>query len=264
VTLVVKVGGAAGNSLDPVLDELASRPDVVLVHGGSDEVDRLGTALGRPPEYYTSPSGVVSRKSTPAHLEVVVLALSGAVQTRLVAGLAARGRAAVGLSGVDGGTLRAHRKEGAREVVDGRVLRVSDDRSGSLDSVDPRLLRLLLGAGFVPVLGPPAMDAHGELLNVDADRVAAAVAVALGAEALVLLTNVSGVRRDPADPASVIPVVSREEVGSVLPSALGRMRKKVLAAQEALAGGVGSVAIASSAGPEPIARALAGSGTVFR
>ncbi len=113
MTLVVKVGGAAGNALDPVLDELSMRSDFILVHGGSDEVDRLGTALGRPAEYYTSPSGVVSRKSTPDHLEVVVLALAGAVQTRLVAGLAARGRSAVGLSGVDGGLLLARRKEEA-------------------------------------------------------------------------------------------------------------------------------------------------------
>lgn len=152
MTLVVKVGGAAGNALDPVLDELASRPDFVLVHGGSDDVDRLGAALGRPAEYCTSPSGVVSRKSTPAHLEVVVLALAGAVQTRLVAGLAARGRSAVGLSGVDGGLLRARRKQGVRAVMDGRVVRVEDDRSGTLESVDPKILRLLMGAGLVPVV----------------------------------------------------------------------------------------------------------------
>jgi [amino group carrier protein]-L-2-aminoadipate/L-glutamate 6-kinase len=264
VTLVVKVGGAAGNALDPVLDDLAARTDCVLVHGGSDEVDRLGAALGRPAEYYTSPSGVVSRKSTPAHLEVVVLALAGAVQTRLVAGLAARGRKAVGLSGVDGGLLRAHRKQGARAMVDGRVVRVKDDRSGSLDAVDPTILRLLLGAGLIPVVGPPAADERGELLNVDADRVAAAVAVALAAETLLLLTNVSGLRREPGDPSSVIPRVARAEVNTVLPFAGGRMKKKVLAAQEALAGGVGSVIIASSQGPDPIGRALAGAGTVFR
>jgi len=263
MTIVVKVGGAAGNALDPALDELANRTDYVLVHGGSDEVDRLGAALGRPAEYYTSPSGVVSRKSTPAHLEVVLLALSGAVQTRLVAGLTARGRTAVGLSGVDGRLLRAHRKQGVRAQVDGRVVRVEDDRSGILDSVDPTVLRLLMGAGIVPVVGPPAADARGELLNVDADRVAAAVAVALSAAALVLLTNVEGVRRTAEDPESLISRVARSEIDGVLALAGGRMKKKVLAAREALAGGVGSVVIASSQGKDPVARALAGSGTVF-
>jgi acetylglutamate/LysW-gamma-L-alpha-aminoadipate kinase len=264
VTLVVKVGGAAGNALDPVLDELASRTDYVLVHGGSEDVDRLGAALGRPAEYYTSPSGVVSRRSTPAHLEVVVLALAGAVQTRLVAGLAARGRSAVGLSGLDGGLLRAHQKQGARAMIDRRVVRVEDDRSGTVDSVDPKILHLVMGAGWVPVVGPPAADAQGRLLNVDADRVAAAVAVALRAESLVLLTNVNGLRRDPEDPNSVIAHVARADLGSAVSLAGGRMKKKVLAAQEALAGGVGSVVIASSQGRDPVARALAGSGTVFR
>ncbi len=263
MTLVVKVGGAAGNALDPVLDDLATRQDFVLVHGGSDEVDRLGTALGRAPEYYTSPSGVVSRKSDPAHLEVVVLALAGKIQTALVAGFAARGVRAVGLSGVDGGLLRARRKEGARAVVDGKVLRVTDDWSGTIESADPTLLRTLLGAHLVPVVGPPAVTASGEVVNVDADRAAAAIAVALAAPELLLLTNVSGLRRDPTDPATVIPSVDRQAIEEVLPLAAGRMRKKVLAAKEALQGGVGRVVIASSQGPAPVARALEGAGTVF-
>ena len=263
MTLVVKVGGAAGNSLDAVLDDLAHRSDYVLVHGGSEEVDRLGTALGRPPEYYTSPSGVVSRKSDPAHLEVVVLALAGKVQTAIVAALAARGVRAVGLSGVDGGLLRAHRKEGARAVVDGKVLRVADDWSGTIDAADPALLRTLLAARLVPVVGPPAVTDRGEVVNVDADRAAAAIAVALDATDLLLLTNVEGLRRDPADPATLLTAVDRQAIDEVLPLAAGRMRKKVLAAQEALRGGVRRVVISSSQGPEPVGRALAGAGTVF-
>jgi [amino group carrier protein]-L-2-aminoadipate 6-kinase len=264
MTLVVKVGGAAGNSLAPVLDDLAGRSDYVLVHGGSEEVDRLGTALGRPSEFYTAPSGVVSRRSDPAHLEVVVLALAGKVQTGIVAALAARGVRAVGLSGVDGMLLRAQRKEGARAVVDGKVLRVTDDWSGTIESADPTVLRAVLGAGMVPVVGPPAVTPRGEVVNVDADRAAAAIAVAMGATDLVLLTNVPGLLRDPADPGSLVPLVGRQSVDDVLPLAAGRMRKKVLAAREALRGGVGRVVIASSARPDPVTRALAGEGTVFQ
>jgi [amino group carrier protein]-L-2-aminoadipate 6-kinase len=264
MTLVVKVGGAAGNSVDALLDEIAHRPDTVLVHGGSDEADRLATRLGVPARTFTSPSGVVSRRTDDAQLEVLVLALPGAVQTRLVAGLAARGARAVGLSGVDGGTLVARRKEGAREVVDGRVLRLVDDRSGSLERTDPSLLHTLLHDGYLPVLGPPAVSKAGEVLNVDADRAAAAVAVALGAEALVLLTNVPGLLRDRRDPTTRIPEVARDGVEAVLPFAEGRMRKKVLAAQEAIRGGVGRVVIAASDRSQPVAAALAGEGTTFR
>jgi [amino group carrier protein]-L-2-aminoadipate 6-kinase len=263
VTLVVKVGGAAGNALDPVLTDLATRTDYVLVHGGSERVDRLGEELGRPSEYLTSPSGVVSRRSDAAHLEVVVMALSGAVQTELVAGFARRGVRAVGLSGVDGGLLIARRKDGTRAVVDGRVLRVADDLSGTVERVNVDLLHAVMGTGAVPVVGPPAITPAGEVVNVDADRVAAEVAVAMGAEALVLLTNVPGLLRDRTDPNSVIPSVPRGGMDEALQVAQGRMRKKVLAAREALSRGVGRVVIAASERPAPVAAALRGEGTVF-
>ncbi len=264
MTIVVKVGGALGNRLDPVLAELACRSDFVLVHGGSDEVDRWGDALGRPSEYYTSPSGVVSRKSDPAHLEVVVLALAGKVQTEIVAGLARLGKSAVGLSGVDGPLLLARRKQGARAVVDGRVVRVTDDLSGSVERVNDRLLRLLLDTGIAPVVGPPAITPEGEIVNVDADRVAAHIAIALGAESLVLLTNVPGLLRDRHDPSSLVHRVAKEEVEAALGLAEGRMRKKLVAAKEALDGKVPLVAIAASARPEPVAGALRGEGTLVQ
>lgn len=264
MTVVVKVGGAAGNALAPVLDDLAGRRDWVLVHGGSDEVDRLGAALGRPSEYFTSPSGVVSRRSDAAHLDVVVLALAGRVQTAIVAELARRGVRAVGLSGVDDRLLGATRREGARAVLDGRTIHLTDDLSGSVRAVRAELLRLLLTAGIAPVVGPPAITDAGEVVNVDADRAAASIAVALGATDLLLLTNVPGLLRSLTDPSSLVRNVPKSELDSVLPLAAGRMRKKVLAARDALAGGVGRVVIGSSSGDAPVARALAGEGTVFR
>jgi len=264
MTVVVKIGGAAGNDPSTLLEELRDRDDCVLVHGGSDDADRLGARLGVEARTFTSPTGVVSRRTDPAQLEVIVLALAGGVQTRLVAALNAAGRPAVGLSGVDGRLVAARRKDGVREVVEGRVLRVTDDRSGTVESVDPRLLRLLLGSGYLPVVGPPALTPAGEVVNVDADRVAASVATALGASDLVLLTNVPGLLRDPSDLASRIPEVPRDEIEAVLPLARGRMRKKVLAAQEALRGGVGRAVIAPADRPTPIAAALAGGGTTFR
>jgi [amino group carrier protein]-L-2-aminoadipate 6-kinase len=263
MTLVVKVGGAAGNDLAPVLDDLAARKDFVLVHGGSKEVDRIGQELGRPAEYYTSPSGVVSRRSDPAHLEVVVLALAGKVQTEIVAGFAKRGVRALGLSGVDDRLLRARRKEGARAVLGGHTVHLTDDFSGSIEQVNERLLRMLLEAGITPVVGPPAVTDQGEIVNVDADRAAASIAVALRAEALVLLTNVPGLLRDPAQVSTVIPHVARSELEEALGFAQGRMRKKLLAARDALAGGVAKVVIAPSGVPVPVEWALAGHGTVI-
>lgn len=263
MTIVVKIGGAEGNVVGRALADLAHRTDYVLVHGGSAEIDRLGEELGRPSKYYTSPSGVVSRLTDAERLDVVVMAMAGRIQTELVRALGSLGVRAVGLSGADGGLLVARRKEASRAVEDGRVVHVKDDRSGVVEEVHADLLRALLGTGYVPVVGPPAVSRSGELLNVDADRAAAQIAVALRADALILLTNVPGVLRNPNDPTSRIDRVARDAVESMMPYAQGRMRKKVLAAKEAVQGGVGRVVIASSATPEPIGRALAGDGTVI-
>jgi acetylglutamate/LysW-gamma-L-alpha-aminoadipate kinase len=206
---------------------------------------------------------VVSRRSDPAHLEVVVMALAGAVQTEIVASFARLGVRAIGLSGVDGSLLRARGKEGVRAMVDGRVFRVTDDWSGTIEHVDGGLLRGVMDLGCVPVVGPPAVTDQGEVVNVDADRAAADVAVALGAEALILLTNVPGLLRDRADPSSLVRSVERVGAEAALAVAEGRMRKKVLAARSALAGGVPRVVIGPSQVDTPVARALAGEGTVF-
>jgi len=263
MTIVVKIGGAVGNEVGPVLADLSRRTDYVLVHGGSAEIDRLADAMGHPSKYHTSPSGVVSRYTDAEHLDVMVMAMAGRIQTELVRALGALGVRAVGLSGVDGGILIARKKEASRAIEDGRVIRVKDDCSGVVEEVRVDLLRALLGAGYIPVVGPPAVSRTGELLNVDADRIAAQVAVALHADTLVLLTNVAGLLRDRDDPESRFDRVARDALDTVMPFAEGRMRKKVLAAKEAATGGVARIVIASSRVPEPIAQALAGHGTVI-
>lgn len=263
MTFVVKIGGADGNEVAPVLSELAHHRDYVLVHGGSAEIDRLGVELDRPSKYYTSPSGVVSRYTDAPRLDVLVMAMAGRIQTELVRALGSLGVPAVGLSGVDGGLLLGRKKEGSRAIEGGRVLHVTGDLSGSVEEVRTDLLRALLTSGYIPVVGPPAVTRAGEVINVDADRAAAQVAVALHAEALVLLTNVGGVLRDRSDPSSRIDHVPRNAVESLLPFAEGRMRKKVIAAQEAARGGVKRIVIASSTASHPVENALAGHGTVI-
>ncbi len=263
MAIVVKIGGAPGNTVAALAEELVDRPDCVLVHGGSAEVDRISAALGIAPEYYTSPSGVVSRRSDARHLEAVVLGLAGRVQTDLVATLGARGVRAIGLSGVDGRLILARKKTGARARVGEKVVHLPDELAGAVERVDGDLLRWMLAGQILPVVGPPAVTETGEIVNVDADQVAAGVATAIGATELVLLTNVPGLLRAPGDPASVVPRVAPAEVDAVLPLASGRMRKKLLAARQAVATGVGRAIIAPSSVDRPIAAALAGHGTVI-
>jgi len=261
--LVVKVGGADGNDIDNVLADLARRKRCILVHGGSKEVDSLAEALGRTPRYLTSPSGVVSRYTDRKMMEVFTMALAGKLNTEIVARLQALGVPAIGLSGVDGGLLIGSRKEAVRAVENGRVMLIKDDHSGNVEQVNVALLKKLLAAGYVPVISPPAVTRQGELINADADRIAAMVAVAMKAEALLLFTNVPGLLREPSDPATLIHDVPREKLSYYLDFAYGRMKKKLIAAREAIDGGVKRVVIASSKAQNPVENTLAGLGTVI-
>jgi acetylglutamate/LysW-gamma-L-alpha-aminoadipate kinase len=120
-----------------------------------------------------------------------------------------------------------------------------DDHTGTVEAVNVPLLRQLLGPGRVPVVAPLALSTEGGAVNVDGDRVAARIAVALEADALLILTNVPGLLRDLADPGSLVPEATCAEAEAL---AQGRMKKKILAAREALDGGVGEVIIRSAVG----------------
>lgn len=261
--IVLKIGGAAGNNWQRVLDDLNGHRPLVIVHGGSEEVDQLAMALGIAPRHVTSPSGHLSRFTDGPAMEVLAMALAGKVNLRLVAQLQARGIPAVGLSGPDGGLLRGRTKGTLLAVEGGRTRVLRGDLSGVLEEVNANLLHLLLGAGFVPVVSPPGLTPAGELINVDADRAAAAIAGALRAELLVILTNVPGLLRDPCDPASLIPFIPRGKLEAHLDLAYGRMKRKLLAAQEALRAGVPKVILADSRVERPLEAALAGRGTVI-
>jgi acetylglutamate/LysW-gamma-L-alpha-aminoadipate kinase len=266
--LVVKCGGAAGVDHRRIAGDIAELVDegheVVLVHGGSDATDRLGRQLGREPRYLTSLSGAVSRYTDGATLDVLTMALRGRVQPRLLIALNRLGTRAVGLSGVDGRLVEARRKPALKAFVDGVPTVVRDDLSGRVVRVDARLLEALLQLGYVPVVCPPAWDPQSGAVNVDADRLAAAMAGAVGADALLFLSNVKGLLRDPADEASVIPRLDPDGLARVERFARGRMRLKLIATREALEHGVFEVVIADGRGERPVRAALEGGGTLVR
>jgi [amino group carrier protein]-L-2-aminoadipate 6-kinase len=265
--IVVKVGGGQGINYDALCDDIAGLWEdgrrLVLVHGGSHETNLLAEQLGHPPRFVTSPSGFTSRYTDRATLEIFMMAYSGKMNKLIVERLQRRGINAVGLSGLDGRVLEGQRKAAIRIIEDGKQKILRDDWTGTVERVNSGLLRLLLDAGYLPVLAPLASSVAGEAVNVDGDRAAAAVAAALGAEALLLLSNVPGLLSAFPDQGSLIPRIARAEVEAYLPVAQGRMKKKVLGAAEALSGGVGRVVLGDARGAQPVARALMGEGTVI-
>ena len=272
-TIVVKLGGTEGVDFSAICRDAAALigagQRLVLVHGGSAEANGLGEALGQPPKFITSPSGFTSRYTNRATLEIFAMAVNGKVNTLLVEQLQSLGVNAFGLSGVDGRLLQATRKAAVQSVEkrmgtsEVKRIMIRDDYTGKIEQVNVSLLDTLLAGGYVPVIAPMAVSPAGEALNVDADRAAAMVAAALKAHTLVLLTAVPGLMRNFPDESTLITQLPITQLPSALEAAQGRMKKKVLGAEEALNGGVGRVIIADGRVENPISSALAGKGTVI-
>jgi len=269
--VVVKVGGA--KAVDPagavgdVAHLVADGRRVVVVHGGSTVVDETIERLGMEPEYVESASGVTGRFTDADAMEAFTMAMAGKLNTALTARFREAGVDAVGLSGVDGGLLSGPRKSAVRVVEDGKKKIRRGEHSGRIESANAGLLSGLLDDGYTPVVSPPmeGNESAGGVtpVNADADRAAAAIAGALGAD-LVLLTDVAGVYADPDDPDTLIESASTpDELAAVEDAAEGFMGKKVMAATEALSGGAGRVVVADANGNDPIVAALGGEGTTI-
>lgn len=261
-TVVVKCGGVVAERPDSLCADVAERhrngERLLLVHGGSSDIDQIAEQLGARQRRLVGPGGVSGRYTDRPTLALAMMTWSGVVKPRLVELLVRHGVPALGLTGLDAGLVTATVKKPFRATLDGRSTIIRDDRSGRIAAVNGTALHRLLDAGFLPVLSPPAFGTDGPL-NVDADRLAAAVAAAMGAEDLVLLSDVPGVLADPTDPGSVL---ARFEVSVDGPPAVssGGMGAKLTAARTALMAG-SRVRICSGLEPEPLTRGLAGQGT---
>jgi acetylglutamate/LysW-gamma-L-alpha-aminoadipate kinase len=192
----------------------------------------------------------------------------------------------VGLSGLDGGLLRGPRKDVRRVIENGRPRMLHGDFTGRVERVNTDLLHLLLDHDYVPVIAPLALadSANGRnysgersegktgdgqdegykvALNVDGDRAAAVVAVALGADVLVILSNVPGLLADMHDERSLVQRLDAGEMQTYEARVTGGMRRKLIGAREALRGGVPRVVLADGRVAHPLQSALAGRGTVI-
>jgi acetylglutamate/LysW-gamma-L-alpha-aminoadipate kinase len=263
--IVVKVGGGTSLDVDAIVADIvtmrANGLDLVLVHGGAQTTNAVAEALGHPPQFVTSESGHVSRRTDRRTLEIFEMVYCGQLNKMWVEKLQRHGVNAVGLSGLDGRLFEGTRKETLRIRVEGRRMVLRDDWTGTVERVNTDLLRLLADAGYFLVLTPPGASTAGEAINVDGDRAAAMVAGALRADALVILSDVPGLLRAHPDESSLIAEIPRADAERFMEFAEGRMKKKVMGAVEAIAEGVGKVIFADGRVAQPISRALAGGGT---
>jgi acetylglutamate kinase len=247
-TFVVKIGGEIADdeaTLHRFCEEVALLSQVgihvVMVHGGGKQATQLSRQLGIEPQV------IQGRRITDEKtLDVVMMVFAGTINTEIIAALREFGAEPVGISGVDGGIINAvkrppmkirNEKTGQDEVVDfGHV--------GDIQSVDPKLLETLLAADFVPVMASLGGDDAGNILNINADTVAAEIASALKAEKLILVTDVDGILRDDK---TLISRVTPQEIDELVKANVirGGMVPKAKSAVDALKDGVQSVHIIS-------------------
>jgi acetylglutamate kinase len=232
-TVVVKYGGnaIAGSTERDALDVFAQ--DVVLmrlvgmrpivVHGGGPQISALMGRLGKTAEFR---GGL--RVTDAETVDIARMALVGQVNPQLVAAINAHGNFAVGVSGGDAGLLRAASHDGDLGFV------------GTIDAVNPRILEGLLADEFIPVVATIATDDSGQAYNINADTVAAAIAEALGAEKLVYLTDIEGLRGDVDDPGSLIHQTTADELEALIATGAiaGGMIPKVTSCIHAVRNGV--------------------------
>jgi [amino group carrier protein]-L-2-aminoadipate 6-kinase len=268
--LIVKLGGSAGIDPNYTLDdiaELSKQGPVVFIHGANAVLDEMMRKVGLEPRLVHSKSGQVSRFTDRETMDLMLAVYAGMVNKRLVEGLQARGVNAVGLSALDGAIATGPRKDTIRAIENGKPKILRGDYAGSIRQIDTRLIDLLLSAGYMPVLTPPALSDTGEAINVDGDKLALQLAIALKADALVILSNTAGLLHDVHDPKSLITEIDVSDdtsVESAMTAAAGRMKKKVQAGCDAVIAGIGQVVFASANAERPVTSALAGQGTILR
>src|SRR5438270_8166972 len=187
--LVLKLGGSLEH-LDPLLTDIAAcTSPMVIVHGANRELGDLSSRLGHPPRMVISERGEVSRYTDAVTMDHFLMAYAGKANKRIVERLRALGRNAVGLTAMDGGIAVGRRKPDLR-IREGEKLKVlHDDHSGSIERIDPALLRLLLDRSYLPVLTPPASSPEVAPIHVHADGLAMEVVVALPAVPLLIFAD---------------------------------------------------------------------------
>lgn len=231
---VIKYGGRAmideelrqGVARDLVMMESVGFNPVV-VHGGGPEINVLMDRLGLEPQFHKG-----QRVTDAETLEIAEMVLAGKLNKEIVARISRQGGKAVGLSGKDGGLIVAKKHLGDSDQDMGFV--------GDVVEIHPELLHMLNKGGFIPVVSPIGFGRDGQTYNINADFVAAEIAVAVGARKLVLLTDVRGIMRDPKDPSTLIPTIRVSEVQRLINDGViaGGMIPKVQACLRALDGGV--------------------------
>jgi len=247
-TVVVKYGGNA--MVDKALTRTIMQDvtllkyvgvNPILVHGGGPEINKMLTALGVESSFHDG-----LRITSEETMDVVQMVLTGKINKNIVSEINCLGGAAIGLCGKDGNLILAKKKLSPDGVDLGCV--------GEVVSINDKVLTLLAKDAYIPVIAPIGVDEAGQSYNINADTVAGEIAAALSAEKLMFLTDIDGIRREPEDPASIISVISVQEIHDLIGEGIisGGMIPKVKGCIKGIEKGVNRTHIINGTVPHPI------------
>ncbi|MGI5920947.1 MAG: acetylglutamate kinase [Syntrophomonadaceae bacterium] len=241
--VVIKYGGAAMTDCElkqKVMQDIVLMKFVgmhpIIVHGGGPEINTMLDRVGIQTRFVNG-LRVTDRET----MEIVEMVLGGKVNKEIVVGINASGGKAIGISGKDGNLIQA------RPVDSTGIMGFT----GEVTAVNPQIIETVIENGYIPVISPIGTDSEHETYNINADLVAAAIAVAIKADKLVLLTDVPGLLKDPKDNETLISVLKVSEVPGLIADGIiaGGMIPKVQCCVEAVTGGVGRTHIVDGRQP---------------
>lgn len=246
--IMIKYGGHAmidaqaksSTARDTVLLKYVGMQPIVT-HGGGPEISRSMNKLGKEPQFIEG-----LRVTDQETMDIVKMVLVGNINTEIVANVGLHGGKGVGISGKDNQLLMA-RKKAPRKIVDsnGEEKMVDLGLVGEIDSINTELIDVLTTNDYIPIISPIGVNSSGDTLNLNADTVAGDIAANIGAEKLIILTDVPGILEDPEDPDSLIRKVSIDETLELIDRGIVKdgMLPKVLTCMEAIKNGVPSTHI---------------------
>lgn len=246
--IMIKYGGHAmidaqaksSTARDTVLLKYVGMQPIVA-HGGGPEISRSMNKLGKEPQFIEG-----LRVTDQETMDIVKMVLVGTINTEIVANICLHGGKGVGISGKDNQLLMAHKKAPHKVVNrNGEEKMVDLGLVGEIDSVNTEIIDVLTTNDYIPIISPIGVDASGDTLNLNADTVAGDIASQVGAEKLIILTDVPGILEDPNDPDSLIRKVNIEETLELIDQGIVKdgMLPKVLTCMEAINNGVTSTHI---------------------
>lgn len=265
--MLIKIGGGKQINWDYVCEDIKKLIDdgekIVLVHGASTTRDEIAEKMGTPTRTVTSPSGVSSVYTDKTAIDIFLMAYPGLVNKRIVVKLQSYGINAIGLSGIDGQLWKGKRKTTVYIKEESKTKLITDNMTGKVTEINVNLINLLLDNKYLPVICPPALSEENEIINTDNDWAVAVTAGALKIKKMVVLFEAQGFLKTFADELSLIKTIDKNKLNEYITYAQGRMKKKILGAQEAFRLGLKTMYWSDGRIKNPIINALKRRGTII-